>query len=211
MRTELEGEGLMESLKDLKQKIQVLETERSRLASEIENLRRIGESRAFALEKDVSMMRDEVKYLRDFLGSPEDAPVARVPVKGPEPVAATVVAAVAPVAQAAVVEQSNSVAAESEPVSDVSVVEEPVQVFSSEDAASEYEPLLKTLSEDERKVVDVLLAHDGKYAQKNIRTDAKLSWLQTNRIISRLAERGIIILDKNGPLGNIVLAEPPKK
>lgn len=201
------GGRFMESLKDLKEKIQSLDTERSRLMSEIENLRKVGESRAFALERDVSLLREEVKYLRDFLGSNEEAKVLHPVVRPLEP-APVPVSVIAPVVSAVSVEQSSSVAPSG--LSDSAEEAAPVGV-DSEDAVSAYDPLLKTLSDDERKVVEVLLAHDGKYAQKNIRTDAKLSWLQTNRIISHLAERGIIVLDKNGALGNVVLAEPPKK
>jgi hypothetical protein len=39
--------------------------------TEIENLRKVAESRANALENEVSMLREEVKSLKDLLGNVE--------------------------------------------------------------------------------------------------------------------------------------------
>ena len=61
-----------------------------------------------------------------------------------------------------------------------------------------YESVAKTLTEDERKILQVLNSHDGKYLQKYIRNETGLSRLQTHRIISRLSERGIVSLEKIG-------------
>jgi uncharacterized protein YlxW (UPF0749 family) len=63
---------LMQTLKNLREKIKTLETERSNLMIEIDNLRKVAESRVTALESEVSMMREEVKSLRDLLGYPEE-------------------------------------------------------------------------------------------------------------------------------------------
>jgi hypothetical protein len=76
----------------------------------------------------------------------------------------------------------------------------------SEDSASPYASVLKTLTEDERKVVEVLTSHGGKYLQKYIRNDAGLSRLQTHRIVARLAERGIVSLEKTGNTNTVLLA-----
>ncbi len=73
------------------------------------------------------------------------------------------------------------------------------------------ESVVKTLSEDERKVVDVLKAHDGKYLQKYIRGEAGLSRLQTHRVVARLAERGIVKLEKTGNTNQVLLADWLKK
>jgi uncharacterized membrane protein len=78
----------------------------------------------------------------------------------------------------------------------------------SEVKSSIYESLLKTLTGDELKVVEVLIAHGGKYSQKNIRNEADLSWLQTNRTVSRLVERRIVTMEKDGGLGQVVLTNP---
>jgi uncharacterized membrane protein len=71
--------------------------------------------------------------------------------------------------------------------------------------------VVKTLSEEERKVVEVLNAHDGKYLQKYIRIEAGLSRLKTHRIVARLAERGIVALEKMGNTNQVLLADWLKK
>ncbi len=67
----IKGE-LMLTLKNLREKIKTLETERSNLMIEIENLRKVAESRVIALESEVTMLREEVKSLRDLLGYTEE-------------------------------------------------------------------------------------------------------------------------------------------
>jgi predicted nucleic acid-binding Zn-ribbon protein len=64
-------EGLMLTLVNLREKIKTLETERASLMTEIENLRKVAESRANALENEVSILREEVKSLKDLLGNVE--------------------------------------------------------------------------------------------------------------------------------------------
>jgi chromosome segregation ATPase len=63
---------LMQTLKNLREKIKTLETERSNLMIEIEKLRKVAESRVNALESEVTMLREEVKSLRDLLGYSEE-------------------------------------------------------------------------------------------------------------------------------------------
>ncbi|HEX9261740.1 MAG TPA: hypothetical protein VF893_04355 [Candidatus Bathyarchaeia archaeon] len=74
-----------------------------------------------------------------------------------------------------------------------------------------FESVVKTLSADERKVIDVLNSHEGKYLQKYIRNEAGLSRLQTHRIIARLAGRGIVTLEKTGNTNQVLLASWLKK
>ena len=81
-----------------------------------------------------------------------------------------------------------------------------VPAKTSEAAVSPYESVVKTLSADERKVVEVLNAHKGKYLQKYIRSEAGLSRLQTHRIVARLSERGIVSLEKTGNTNTVLLA-----
>jgi DNA repair exonuclease SbcCD ATPase subunit len=71
-------------------------------------------------------------------------------------------------------------------------------------------PLLDGLNDDERKVVEVLLAHGGKYPQKQLRLEAKLSWLQANRVISRLVEQGLVSFEKHDGVENVVLVKGQK-
>ena len=56
----------------------------------------------------------------------------------------------------------------------------------------------KTMTAEERKVLDVLISHNGKYLQKYIRAETGLSRLKTHRIVTRLAERGIVTLARCG-------------
>jgi predicted nucleic acid-binding Zn-ribbon protein len=65
-------EELMQTLTHLREKIKTLETERANLMGEIENLRKVAESRADALETEVSGLREEVRSLKDLLGHTEE-------------------------------------------------------------------------------------------------------------------------------------------
>jgi predicted RNase H-like nuclease (RuvC/YqgF family) len=67
----IKGE-LMQTLKNLRGKIKTLETERANLMIEIEKLKKMAESKVGALEGEVSMLREEVKSLRDLLGYTEE-------------------------------------------------------------------------------------------------------------------------------------------
>jgi hypothetical protein len=66
-------EGLTRSLTTLRERIGLLETERSSLLVEIESLRRAAESRASALENEVNSLREEIQSLKELLGSGEEA------------------------------------------------------------------------------------------------------------------------------------------
>jgi DNA repair exonuclease SbcCD ATPase subunit len=63
---------LMQTLKNLREKIKTLETERANLMIEIENLKKVAESKVDALENEVIMLREEVKSLRGLLGYSEE-------------------------------------------------------------------------------------------------------------------------------------------
>jgi uncharacterized membrane protein len=178
----------MQSTKDLKDKYQSLEAERAHLESELEELRRTAANRVAALEGNVAAMREEVKGLRDILIAPAPvstpAPVKVEPVKPVEPAAAPVVAD--------------------------SGLEAKPSVETSKAGESDMDSILESLSGDELKVVELLQAHDRKYPQKQIRIDAKLSWLQANRVISHLVERGVVSIEKKGPIEIVVLSESVK-
>jgi hypothetical protein len=74
------------------------------------------------------------------------------------------------------------------------------------DGTTAYETVAKTLTEDERKIIQVLKTHQGKYLQKYIKNETGLSRLQTHRIIARLSERGIVSLEKIGNTNQVYLA-----
>lgn len=81
------------------------------------------------------------------------------------------------------------------------------QTSSATNGASAYESVSKTLTEDERKIITVLQTHNGKYLQKYIKAETELSRLQTHRILARLADRGIVSLEKTGNTNQVVLAD----
>jgi len=64
----------MSVLKNVVEKIRTLETERKNLLLEIEELKKMADSKAKALESEISMLREEVKSLRILLGAEETAP-----------------------------------------------------------------------------------------------------------------------------------------
>lgn len=68
-------EGLIQTLNTLRLKLKTLETERSVLLVEMEELKRTAESRATALEDEVCQLREEVKSLRELLSSVVSEPV----------------------------------------------------------------------------------------------------------------------------------------
>ena len=94
-------------------------------------------------------------------------------------------------------------------VGTVGVVQTTQNIAATQPAANgstAYESVAKTLTVEERKVVEVLKSHQGKYLQKYIRNETGLSRLQTHRIIARLAERGIVSLEKIGNTNQVYLS-----
>jgi Skp family chaperone for outer membrane proteins len=65
-------EGLTQTLRTLREKMKMLETDRSSLLVEIEKLKKVAESRANALETEVNRLREELKSLRELLGASEE-------------------------------------------------------------------------------------------------------------------------------------------
>ncbi len=64
----------MNSFKSVAERIRQLETERKNLLLEIDELKKMADSKAKALESEVSMLRDEVRSLRMILGGTELEP-----------------------------------------------------------------------------------------------------------------------------------------
>ena len=60
-------EGFSQTLRSLHEKIMILETDRSGLLVEIENLKKVAQARANALETEVTRLREELKSLRELL------------------------------------------------------------------------------------------------------------------------------------------------
>jgi uncharacterized protein (UPF0335 family) len=61
----------MSSFKSTVERIKALETERKNLLLEIEELKRMADAKAKALESEINMLRDEVKSLRVLLSGEE--------------------------------------------------------------------------------------------------------------------------------------------
>lgn len=59
--------ALVSSFKNTIERIKALETERRNLLLEIEELKKMADAKANALESEINMLRDEVKSLRDLL------------------------------------------------------------------------------------------------------------------------------------------------
>ena len=66
--------------------------------------------------------------------------------------------------------------------------------------------LLRTSKPEERKVLEVLASHEGKYLQKFIVKESGLSKLKTHRIVSRFAERGVVTVSRSGNTNEVSLA-----
>jgi hypothetical protein len=64
-------EGLILSLKVLRERIHTLETERSGLMGEIAQLKAVAETRVSSLESEVSQLREEMRSLKELLEGPE--------------------------------------------------------------------------------------------------------------------------------------------
>jgi predicted nucleic acid-binding Zn-ribbon protein len=64
----------MSSLRNVVERLKGLETERKNLLLEIEELKKMADSKAKALESEVNMLREEVKSLRVLLGAEETEP-----------------------------------------------------------------------------------------------------------------------------------------
>ena len=65
------NKGLVQTLGDLREKIEKLKTERVELLKEIEELKRAGEEKASTLEEEVAELREEVETLKEMLGDLE--------------------------------------------------------------------------------------------------------------------------------------------
>jgi uncharacterized protein (UPF0335 family) len=64
-------ETAMSSFKSIVEKIRALEAERRNLLLEIEELKKMADAKAKALESEINMLRDEVKSLRTLLSGEE--------------------------------------------------------------------------------------------------------------------------------------------
>lgn len=76
---------------------------------------------------------------------------------------------------------------------------------------SALDAVLRVLKDDERKVIETLVAEGGIMLQKNIRWKTDFSRVKTHRILYRLAQRGIVSAEKYYNTNKITLADWLKK
>ncbi|MCL5949890.1 MAG: hypothetical protein M1490_05375, partial [Candidatus Bathyarchaeota archaeon] len=69
------------------------------------------------------------------------------------------------------------------------------------------EVLLKTMTPEEQKVFNVLVAHKGKYLQKYVVKESGLSRLKTHRVIARFTERGIVSVKELGNTNEVTVSD----
>ncbi|MCS4538003.1 MAG: hypothetical protein HYY67_03990 [Thaumarchaeota archaeon] len=67
--------------------------------------------------------------------------------------------------------------------------------------------IMKTLSVEEQKVIEVILVHNGKYLQKYVVKESGLTRLKVHRILARLAERGIVNIREYANTNEVSIAE----
>jgi uncharacterized membrane protein len=78
---------------------------------------------------------------------------------------------------------------------------------SAQNISNNCDVLLKTMTPEEKKVLNVLVAHQGKYLQKYVSKEAGLSRLKTHRIVARFAQRGIVSVKEFGNTNEIVVSD----
>jgi len=80
-------------------------------------------------------------------------------------------------------------------------------VANSEIAPNTCGVLLRTMTPEEQKVLNVLVAHQGKYLQKYVGKETGLSRLKTHRIVARFAQRGIVTVREFGNTNEIIVSD----
>jgi DNA repair exonuclease SbcCD ATPase subunit len=63
--------GLVQTLGDLRKKIEKLKNERAELLEKIEKLKKAGEQKANKLENEIALLREEIEYSKETLGYTE--------------------------------------------------------------------------------------------------------------------------------------------
>jgi len=188
----------MPSFSNLGDKIRILESERSQLKNELDNIRMMAEVKAAMLEKEVEEMHVQMQMLREILVEQRKLPNV-------QPVSSSETVSEKPL-QIVTVNQAKGEANVSQ------VVPPKSESYSGPSGLLQTKPKRLTvddsifkLTEDERIVVEILFAHGGTCSQRSILDEAVLSWLETNRALSKLSERGFLRIEKSEGLENVVL------
>jgi uncharacterized membrane protein len=96
---------------------------------------------------------------------------------------------------------------ETSTTSNFSAVNVAPAVSSVSPATNSCEVLLKTMTPEEQKVLNVLISHQGKYLQKYVVKEAGLSRLKTHRVVARFAQRGLVTVNEFGNTNEIILSD----
>ena len=86
-------------------------------------------------------------------------------------------------------------------------VEKPSSMPAVEKGESALDAVLRVLNDDEKKVIETLVAEGGTMLQKDIRWKTGLSRVKTHRILFRLAKRGVVSAEKYYNTNKITLAD----
>jgi len=92
-------------------------------------------------------------------------------------------------------------------LSDEKPEQKPSSVPTVQKGESALGAVLRVLNDDERKVIETLVAEGGTMLQKDIRWKTGLSRVKTHRIVFRLAKRGIVSAEKYYNTNRITLAD----
>ena len=92
-------------------------------------------------------------------------------------------------------------------LSEKKIEDEPSPLPVVEKGESNLDAVLRVLKEDERKVIEAIVAEGGTMLQKDIRWKTGFSRVKTHRILVRLAERGIVSAEKHYNTNKITLAD----
>ncbi len=92
-------------------------------------------------------------------------------------------------------------------LSDDKLKQKPSSLPAVEKGGSGLSAVLRVLNDDERKIVEALVAESGTMLQKDIRWKTGLSRVKTHRILFRLAKRGIVTAEKYYNTNKITLAD----
>jgi len=86
------------------------------------------------------------------------------------------------------------------------VLDKDQKLNDEEGAPASFEGAMKVLREDEKEVCMAIWKEGGTALQKDVRWATKLSKVQTHRVITRLASRGVITVRKEGGRNRLSLA-----
>ena len=78
---------------------------------------------------------------------------------------------------------------------DVEVLHE--HPLDSKSTVKPYETVIKDLTKDEQKVLDILVANDGKCSLEYLRKESGLTSVKIHRLVAHLASKGIVLVGKS--------------